>query len=176
MAFLAAYEKLPSGNIATRFDADAIINARTALNALSASERAELDPAKVARFESLEKTYNADVVSYAITRIFDVDRSEYSYNLIRDVFKSYNALTEEEKSLVTNYSVLQGKLSDLRNEMANEIDFNKDYSEYTFPSEEKGGCGCGSAMETTAMYGGILAVCLAMVAGIIFGRKRRTNR
>lgn len=176
LAFLAAYEKLPSGNIATRFDADAIINARTALNALSASERAELDPAKVARFESLEKTYNADVVSYAITRIFDVDRSEYSYNLIRDVFKSYNALTEEEKSLVTNYSVLQGKLSDLRNEMANEIDFNKDYSEYTFPSEEKGGCGCGSAMETTATFGGILAVCLAMVAGIIFGRKRRTNR
>ena len=176
VAFINACAQLPRDS-ATRFDSQAILNARSAYNVLLryAQELATVDKDIIDNFLRLEKMYNADVVVYAISNIFEVDNCEYTYNAIRDAWLAYGELTSEEKALVTNSAVLDSLVAELGKLMPGEFDLNKEYSEYDFPTEKEkdGGCGCGSEADATSAAIGFVMVCMASAVCILVGRKRR---
>ena len=54
---------------------------------------------------------------------------EYCFNAVKDAYTSYNALDDAEKSLVSNYAVLEQKISDLKTLYGKDINFSLTYQE-----------------------------------------------
>ena len=133
LGFVEAVENLP--DVITRFDTEYIVSAINAYNALSAKEMAEVDAAYIERYNSARNEYNACVVEYKISRVFDMYNSEYSYNTLKSVIASFEALSTEEKTLVSNASVLDTKKAELAEKMGKELDFTLSYADY-FPASE----------------------------------------
>ena len=128
--FINAVSKLPE-NI-DRFDKNLINAAINAYNALLGhpEETQFVDDSVFTFFENARKAYNVDVVMDKIDHLFDMDKLEYCFNNVKDAKLAYDALTAEEKALVTNASVLEEKIADLNELYGKTINFNLSYSDY----------------------------------------------
>ncbi|MBQ7391318.1 MAG: leucine-rich repeat protein [Clostridia bacterium] len=128
-AFIEAVNKLPTD--VDRFDTLLVNAAITAYNALErhSEDMAFVDESVLTTFKNVRKTYNADVVEGKIAHLFDMDKLEYCFNKVKDAKKAYDALTAEEKELVTNASVLDAKIAALNELYGKTVDFGLSYAE-----------------------------------------------
>ena len=130
IAFNEAVAKLPE-NI-DRFDKLLMDNAIVAYNALMSrpDEKAFVTDETMERFATLRIAYNVNVTTAKIARIFDVDNSEYTYNLIKDARASYLALSDAEREMIANAEVLDTKIDELAKAMGCELNFDLTYGEH----------------------------------------------
>ena len=136
IAFIDAVNKLPDPSEVDRFDVALIEAAINAYNALEGrSDEAFVDAAVIEKFNKAHSNYNVSVVENLIAHLFDIDNSEYSFNLVKEARAAYLALTEAEKASVENALVLENKISDLCAVMGLNPDFSLTYGEH-FPTEE----------------------------------------
>ena len=128
-AFVDAVNKLPEN--VDRFDTLLVNAAINAYNALMGhpEEKEFVDASIFEIFENVRKAYNVDVVEGKIAHLFDMDKLEYCFNNVKDAKKAYDALTAEEKALVTNAAVLDEKISALNELYGKTVDFSLSYSE-----------------------------------------------
>ena len=134
IAFIDAVKRLPE--VVDRFDKaliDAAINAYNALDGKT-DEMAYVDDAFVAKFNQARSEYNISVTEDKIAHLFDMDNSKYSFDIVKDARASYLALTEAERALVKNASVLDVKIADLAAAMGKTPDFSLSYEDH-FPKE-----------------------------------------
>lgn len=102
-------------------------------NSLLVSSIAEMEsvPEEVlAKYRKAKEQLNASIVTRKLEQLYDVDNSKYSYDRIRDAYTAYAKLTEAEKVLVKNNSILFEKVSDLETILDEEIDFTREYDTY----------------------------------------------
>ncbi len=128
-AFIEAVSKLPAE--VDRFDTILVNAAITAYNALErhSEELAFVDESVLTTFNNVRKAYNVDVAEGKIAHLFDMDKLEYCFNSVKDAKKTYDALTAEEKELVTNASVLDEKIAALNALYGKTVDFSLSYAE-----------------------------------------------
>ena len=160
LAFVEAVKKLPTD--ITRFDGALVSAAINAYNALSDAEMANVDEAYINRFTEARRAYNASVVINRINHVFDMYNSEYAYNTLKSAVASYEALTAEEKALVTNASALETKKAELAEKMGKELDFNLSYADY-FPASEDNG---NEGTDDTTNKGNAWVIVLIVIAGV----------
>ena len=130
--FMEAVNKLPE--TVTRFDEALITRAINAYNALEGTtDEALVAQSYFDKYHEAYKQYNVCVMENTIKHLFDIDNSEYSYNLIRDAVASFEALSDEEKALVKNAADLETKKAELAAAMGKELDFSLQYKDY-FPA------------------------------------------
>jgi hypothetical protein len=136
LAFINAVKKLPE--VVDRFNKALVDAAINAFNALEGREQelADIDPALITRFEKARTEYNVSVVENLIAHLFDMDKSEYSFELVKNARASFMALTEDEKALVSNAATLTAKVEELASVMGVELDFDRSFADH-FP--EPGG-------------------------------------
>ena len=170
-----------------RFDKLLVNAAINAYNALMghAEEKTFVDDSVFTAFETARRAYNVDVVEAKIAHLFDMDKLEYCFNNVRDAKKAYDALTAEEKALVTNASVLEEKITALNELYGKTVDFNLTYAE-NLGEENQGGTDItpsdplpGPRIETWVIVliavGGVLVLGGAVtVTVILIKRKRKT--
>ena len=135
LAFIEAAKKLPE--VADRFDKkliDAAINAYNALEGRE-DEMATIDPALINRFLVARSEYNISVAENKIAHLFDMDRSEYSFEMVKDARAFFLSLTSEEQAKVANAAVLTQKIEELTAAMGKTPDFDKTFAEH-YPTEE----------------------------------------
>lgn len=128
-AFMEAVSKLPTE--VDRFDTllvNAAINAYNALMA-HAEEKVFVDAAVFTTFENVRRAYNVDVVESKIAHLFDMDKLEYCFNNVKDAKQAYDALSAEEKALVSSAAVLETKIADLNKLYGKTVDFSLSYAE-----------------------------------------------
>lgn len=142
IAFIEAMSKLPEN--VDRFATAAIEQAVTAYNLLASNPNdvadfdRELVDGLIEIYKKALVAYNVDTVSHIISKLYDMDKTAYSYNALRDAFSAFDALTAEEKALVANSAVLNEKLAELKTAMGvEEIDFDKAFADY-YPEESEG--------------------------------------
>ena len=129
-AFIEAASKLPE--IVDRFDkklVDAAINAYNALEA-HADELSLVDDALISRFLEARKQYNVSVAENKIAHLFDMDRSEYSFEQVKDAREFFLSLSDEERALVYNAAVLDEKIEELTVAMGMTPDFDKSFNQH----------------------------------------------
>ncbi len=179
VAFIDAAKALPE--TADRFDKkliDAAINAYNALEGHS-EEMKYVDEALIAHFEKVRSEYNVSVAENKIAHLFDMDASEYSYELVKDARATFLALTEAEKGMVSNAAVLEAKIEELSEKMGQELDFSLSFKDYikeeppvTPPSEQPDG-GLDAWVVVLIVCASV-AVCAAAAFGIfVFIKKKR---
>ena len=129
IAFIEAIEKLPE--VVDRFNAKLIENAITAYNKISGkpSEMAYVDSSVIAKFNEACSQYNVSVVENKLAHLFQMDKTEYCFNLIKDAKASYDALTAAEKAMVANASVLNEKIAELNTAWGKEVDLSATYAD-----------------------------------------------
>ena len=184
LAFIEAALKLPE--VADRFDKaliDAAINAYNALES-RADELKSVDPALIEHFKKVRAEYNISVVENKIARLFDMAKTEFSFERLKEARAAYLALTADEQARVTNASVIDTKIAELAAVMGvEEIDFTKTYAE-NLPEEpevvdppvaQPGGCkeGCGSVMNPSSLALFVLATATT-IAILVFIKRKRT--
>ena len=136
LAFIAAAKQLPA--VATRFDKQLVVDAINAYNALEnhAEELAMVDAALIERFFQARVEYNVSNIENKIAHLFDMDKSEYSFEKVKDARATFQALTAEEQALVSNADVLDAKIAELKNVMGVEVDFSKTFAQH-YPEENQ---------------------------------------
>jgi len=129
IAFIEAVGKLPA--VVDRFDRLLIEAAINAYNALEnqPDDMAYVDSATVEAYRSARSAFYIDVAEDLLAHIFDIDNSEYSFNLLKDAKAAFDTLTDAEKEQVENASVLDTKLAELSSAMGVTPDFSKTYLE-----------------------------------------------
>ena len=138
--FIAAMEALPK--TVDRFATAEINNAITAYNMLMSHWNEMLDDDEalinglIAQYNQAIVAYHVDTVKHVIDKLYAMDATAYSYNALRSAFEAYNALTDEEKALITNAGVLESKLADLETAMGQTVDFSKEFEEYDLGGDE----------------------------------------
>ena len=133
-AFIDAAKLLPE--TATRFDKaliDAAINAYNALETRN-DELAMVDQALIAHFNKCRSEYYASVAENKIAHLFDLDNSEYAFEIVKDASATFQALTAEEQAMVSNADKLTAKIEELKSAMGMDVDFSKTYAEH-FPQQ-----------------------------------------
>lgn len=182
-AFIDAARQLPE--TATRFDKkliDAAINAYNALES-RADELATVDQQLIDHFLKCRSEYNVSVAENKIAHLFDLDNSEYAFEIVKDARASFQALTAEEQAMVSNADRLSAKIEELRAVMGVEVDFSKTYSQHfpqqggnenpgtdTQPTTPTGTDQPGRSDQTgmsTGMIILIVCVAVALVAGVV---------
>ena len=138
----------------------------------------------VKRFEVARRQYNISVAERKISQLFDIDNSEYSFNKVKDARATYLALTDEEKAGISNYDVLENKISDLCAAMGLNPDFSKEYKDH-FPEEPDAPSEPPADPEPSDKIDGLviaiiiiasaIAVTAAVVVVIIFKKKSSTK-
>ena len=128
-AFMDAVSKLPAN--VDNFDTLLVNEAINAYNALMAhtDEVAFVDQSVFATFESVRTAYNVATVTYKIDHLYDMDKLEYTFNKVKEAKEAFDALTSEEKALVTNVSKLEAKIADLNTIYGKTVDFTLSYAE-----------------------------------------------
>ena len=169
LAFVEAVENLPVE--ITRFDTKLINAAINAYNALSKTEMAEIDEAYINRFIEARRVYNASVVINKINHVFDMYNSEYAYNTLKSAVASFEALSAEEKALVSNAAVLETKKAELAEKMGKTLDFTLSYSDY-FPATEENNNDTTDAPEKNngwviVLIVGVSVIVLAAAAAVV---------
>ena len=95
--------------------------------------------------------------------VFDMYNSEYAYNTLKSAIKSFEALTAEEKALVSNAAVLETKKAELAERMGKELDFTLSYSDY-FPRSEENVPGDGNDTDSNGVWVTVLIVSVCVIA------------
>ena len=132
--FIDAVQALPEA--IDRFDKLAVENAIFNYNAMLANgEEVYVDESVIAKYEAAVTAYNVDRVESLIDHLFDMDKSEYSFNKVKAARAAYLALTEDERALVSNKVRLDDKLIDIRDAFGVDLDFTKEYSDYVTEEE-----------------------------------------
>ncbi len=128
-AFMTAVSNLPAE--IDRFSKALIDAAIGAYNALQvhSTELEFVDESYFTTFENARRIYNVDVVENKIAHLFDMDMLEYCFNDVKDAKWSYDALTAEEKALVTNASVLDEKIAKLNELYGKVVNFGLSYAD-----------------------------------------------
>ncbi len=134
LAFIEAAKRLP--DVVDRFDKKLIDAAINAYNALEGQEDelASVDQALIDRFFAARSEYNVSVAENMIAHLFDMDCSEYSFNLVKEARAFFLSLSEEEQGKVANADVLTQKIEELTKAMGMTPDFEKTFAEH-FPEE-----------------------------------------
>jgi hypothetical protein len=134
LAFINAAKKLPE--VADRFDKALIEAAINAYNALVTrkDELAQVDTALVEHFMKVRSEYNVSVVENLINHLFDMDKSEYSFEKVKAARAALQALTADEQAGVSNAAVLSTKVEELTAAMGVEVDFTKTFAQH-YPDE-----------------------------------------
>ena len=135
IAFVEAVAKLPES--ADRFDKALVEAAINAYNALEkrTDEKAFVDKALFDKFQKVRSEYNVDVVTNLINHLFSMDNCQRSFDVLKEARAAYLALTDAERALVTNGSLIETKTEELAAAMGKEIDFNLTYAEH-FPEDQ----------------------------------------
>jgi hypothetical protein len=135
IAFIEAVKKLP--DVVDRFNAKLIEDVITAYNKISgkASEMAYVDESVIAKFNEARSQYNVSVVENKLAHLFQMDKTEYCFNLVKDAKVAYDALTAEEKALVANASILNEKITELNTAWGKEVDLSGSYAD-NLPKED----------------------------------------
>ena len=158
IAFMNAVEKLP--DVLTRFDEALINEAINTYNALEGTVDADLvDKSYFDKFFEARVQFNVSVMENKINHLFDMDNSEYCYNLVKETVKSFEALSEEEQALVKNAATLDAKKADLAQKMGKTLDFTLEYKDY-FPVDD------GSDDNNTTEDGNGWVVAVIIVASV----------
>ena len=172
--FIAAMEALP--DTIDRFAVSQMEAAINAYNMLMA-HRDEIIASDEAFINELIATYNRAVVAYhvdtvmhIIAKLYDMDATAYSYNALRSAFNAYNALTDEEKALVTNAGILDSKLADLEREMGQKVDFSKEFEEYDLSSHGNGNL---ALIISLSVVGGVLVIGAAVFVTLWLLKKKK---
>ena len=136
-AFIEAAKKLP--DVASRYDKAVVTDAINAYNALQShtDELAMVSEDLINHFNRACVEYNVSVAENKINHLFDLDRSEYSFEIVKDARAFFNGLTAEEKALVSNADKLNAKIEELKAVMGKDVDFTKTFDEH-FPSADPG--------------------------------------
>lgn len=179
-AFIEAAKKLP--DVASRYDKAVVTDAINAYNALQGhtDELAMVSEDLINHFNRACVEYNVSVAENKINHLFDLDRSEYSFEIVKDARAFFNGLTAEEKALVSNADKLNTKIEELKAVMGKDVDFTKTFAEH-FPSENQGS-DPGETQPTQPTQPGtrgqneadnnvvlIVVIALVVVAGIAVG-------
>ncbi len=137
LAFIDAANRLPE--VGTRFDKKAINTAITAYNALAIhpDELELVDEELITHFNKVRAEYNVSVAENEIDHIFDLDRSEYSFELVKGARKTFLALTSAERAEVQNAEKLYEKIDELAAVMGVEPNFDITFAEH-YPSSGNG--------------------------------------
>ncbi|MCM1289891.1 MAG: leucine-rich repeat protein [Corallococcus sp.] len=158
IAFIDAVNALPDGT-ADRFDKTLVDAATTAYNALSDDDMTYIDQALIGKYLAARKSMNVDSVRYTISNLYGMDATEYSYNALRDALAKFNGLTDEEKALVSNASVLDTKLADLKKALkVDDIDFNNPFSVYAPKDTGENAQGNLALIVSLSCVGGVLVL------------------
>ncbi len=156
IAFMEAVNKLPEA--ITRFDEALINNAINAYNALAGTaDEKFVEQSYYDRYNEARILYNVSVMENQINHLFDMDSSEYSYNLLKAAVLSFESLTDAEKARVANADTLDVKKAELSAAMGKELDFSLEYKDY-FPAEEENGNGGNVTEEPDGKNGGTVAI------------------
>ncbi len=183
-AFIEAVNKLPAQ--VDRFDTILVNAAITAYNALErhSEDKAYVDESVFAIFSNARKAYNVDVVEGKIAHLFDMDKLEYCFNNVKDAKKAYDALTAEEKELVTNASVLETKIADLNALYGKTVDFNLSYAENLGVEENEppvtedpidDNKGLQAWVIVLIVAGSVLVIGGAAVVAVVLTKKKKQN-
>ena len=133
LAFINAVNKLPEK--ADRFDKKLIDAAINAYNALEGKgEDKFIDAALVERFEKARSEYNVSVAENAIAHLFDMDKSEFSFERVKTAKALFDALTADEQAAVSNAQRLTDKIEELGAVMGVAPDFTKTFAAH-YPEE-----------------------------------------
>ena len=134
LAFINAAKKLPE--VADRFDKAVIEAAINAYNALvnRKDELAQVDAALIEHFQKVRSEYNVSVVENLINHLFDMDKSEYSFEKVKAARAALQALTADEQARVSNAATLSTKVEELAAAMGVEVDFTKTFAQH-YPDE-----------------------------------------
>ena len=147
LAFIEAVKKLPT--VVDRFDKALITAAINAYNALEGKgEDKFIDAALVERYKKACSEYNVSVMENEINHLFDMDRSEYSFNLVKAAKAMFDGLSAEDKALVTNADKLTAKIEELTAVMGVTPDFTQTFAEH-YPEANTGGNGTTEPEDTT---------------------------
>lgn len=181
IAFLEAVKKLPE--VVDRFDAKLIEDAITAYNKISGkeSEMAYVSEGYLLKFNEACSQYNVSVVENKLAHLFDMDMTKVCFDFIKDARASFLALTEAERALVANASVLDTKLAELNTVWGREVNLDLTYEENlpsTNPEPPAGGGDDDSKGLDTwvliAIIGGVvLVVAVVAVAVILVNKKKK---
>jgi hypothetical protein len=178
LAFIEAALKLPE--VADRFDKaliDAAINAYNALEG-KADELASVDVKLIEHFKKVRAEYNISVVENKIARLFDMAKTEFSFERLKDARASFQALTADEQARVSNASLIDTKVAELAAAMGiEEIDFTKTFDEnlpelppdITVEPEPY-----NTLKIVLIVTGSVIAVAAIAVAILVFIKKKRT--
>ena len=187
MAFINAVNKLTDD--VDRFDR---INVEAAINAYNALENkpeelAQVDAEIIARFEALTVKFHVDVVEDLINHLFDMYNSEHSFNSLKEARAAYLALTDAERALVSNGSVIEEKITELTAAMGKTPDFELTYEDH-FPEDPGTGGepgtepGTGEPEPSNAGVIVLIVVISVLVVGgaaagvVIFLKKKKENK
>ena len=130
IAFIEAVNKLPE--TADRFDKSVVDSAINAYNALAikAEELKLVDESLIERFNKARTEYNVSVAENKIKHLFGMYNDEYSFELLKDARATYLALTDAERALVSNGTVIDAKVAELSAAMGKTVDFSISYAEH----------------------------------------------
>lgn len=129
----------------------------------------------IATFLRALEMRNASLAERQIQCLYDVDASKYSYDRIRAAYKAYSSLTEAEKILVSNSSVLLQKISDLETEFGQSIDFSKEYEAYTLKENSDGKNSTVWIIAICSTVGG-LALAGALLTTVLLTVKKKNSK
>ena len=180
IAFMNAVKKLPA--VVDRFDNHVIEEAIGAYNALKghSEELVFIDREMIERYNAACIQYNVSVAENKLAHLFDMDMTEYSFNLLKDARETYLALTEDERQLVSNAAVLDAKIAEMKTIYGKDIDFSLSYTE-NLPTDP-GTNDPGDSED--GLDGWVIAIIVAASAllgagaavTIIFIKKKRTQK
>ena len=192
-AFIEAVNALPE--VATRFHKAQVSAAINAYNALEshADEMGSIDQTLIDRFNAARSEYNIDVAENKINHLFDLDRSEYAFEIVKDARATFQALTAEEQAQVSNADKLNTKIEELKTVMGKDVDFSKTYADHfpesgivtppdetqpTQPTQPSGGDhtdheGMPIGAIIAIVVGAVVVVAAIAVAAIVFMKKKK---
>ena len=176
--FIAAMEALPA--TIDRYAVSQMEAAITAYNMLMAnwdeviSSDEKLVNDLIAIYSRAVVVYHVDTVTHIIAKLYDMDATSYSYNALRSAFEAYNALTDEEKALVTNASILDTKLADLEREMGQKVDFSKEFEDYDLGGDDDPTNNLALII-SLSVVGGVLVIGAAVFVTLWLLKKKKAS-
>lgn len=104
----------------------------TAYNALAghAEEMQYVGEETFTRYFAALKAYKVSTVENLIAHLFDMFADEHSYSSVKQAVLAYEALTTEEKALVSNTERMETGVQKLSAAMGKELDFSLEFADY----------------------------------------------
>ncbi len=178
IAFIDAVKALPE--TVTRFDKKLISDVVTAYNALMTNGQSQMSAVSdelVEKYLLAVKEYNVDRVEYAISQLFEMDNTAYSYNAVRVATQAYQQLTSEEQALIMNAQTLNEKQQQLKTAMGvDQLDFSKEFSDYVIQQPVDEPDGNDTFLTVIISVGVVLLVAVGAVVTFFLVKKQRKQK